>query len=122
MERAPTLARQSLRPQEMERKWAIAALVLAFAPGCMGDGETVDVADEETDAPAERSEPPVPPEREPERGDCEPIFYKQPDGTVIPIPVECQIIPFDKGDPPDANPVEQRKDILENPAELVQEV
>lgn len=106
----------------MHRKWALATLLLAFAPGCMGDDETVDLTDEETDSPADRSEPAIPPDREPERDECAPVYMKMHDGTVIPIPVECQFIPVDKGDPPNESPVQQKKEIFENPATQQQQV
>jgi hypothetical protein len=99
-----------------------ALLCLAFAPGCMGDGETVDVADEDDESAPDRSQPAVPPDREPERGDCAPLYYEQPDGNVIAIPVECEFIPFDKGDPPNESPVKQHKDPVENPAMQGQQV
>ena len=94
----------------------MATLLLAFAPGCMSDDETVDVADEETDSPTDRSEPAISPDREPERDECAPVYMKMHDGTVIPIPVECQFIPFDKGDPPNESPVQKQRDWVENPS------
>jgi hypothetical protein len=100
----------------MDRKWAIVALLMAFAPGCMGDGETVEASDEDTESTPDRTAPAVPPDREPERDECAPLMYEMADGLVIPIPVECQIIPVDRGDPPNEAPAKQEKEMVENPA------
>jgi hypothetical protein len=105
----------------MDAKWAMGALLLALGAGC-GEMESIDAAPDETDADSRQTEAPVPPDREPERTGCEPLPYEMHDGSVIYIPVECQMELIDRGDPPNENPIQKEKEIVENPAEQHQEV
>jgi hypothetical protein len=100
----------------MDRKAVAIVFALAFGAGCATEPETLAEDEEETLPEATSNEPPLPPEREPERSPCAPLYKVGHDGFVIKVPVECIPEGIDRGDPPTENPANEIE-IYENPAD-----